>query len=1291
MMKGFLLIVSQILLLSVMHAQVFQIQWDSQLSAQSVGGVNYFVPNISNETSYHDGANLPHFYKNEVVSANAKLDLNILTEKNVAVSQLGDVKPEDIPNEPTFDVGVYKSRNTYYQVIDVTGFYREKSTIKQILSFEITASNRSNQRTSNTRQVITPVLDRANGQFYKISVDTTGVFKIDRQFLRTNNLPTTFDPALFKIYGNGGMMLPERPGAFRYNELQEVAIQAVGVEDGSFDEGDYFLFYAQGPHGIVRQPLLPGDKVGDHSKNLYEEKAYYFINFEGSTGKRIQEQVAIPANPVQVFNDFDQVLFYENDSLNLYNIGRLWVGEAFYEEPSFQVQFAGIGSVSNPTLSYQMAGTNAAGVSFDMVVNGEQAAQGAFAGGELKLNAGTQNISNTSYPLTIQVNVNNVNNPAAGVYLDYLRLNFTQDLTFNDSQLGFRWLQGINRDSNYGFILNGNPEFVWDVSDRINAEQMIAQSGNRYAFRAKSNATLEDGRPYYPNEFIAFNANQAMIPDFVGSVPNQSLASLSGIDYVIVTHPDFISQAQRLANAHERRSNIKAAVVTTEQIYNEFSSGSQDIAAIRDFFKFLYEDNPNFGHALLLGDTSYDFKDRIPNNENYVPSYQSKASVGLSSTFVTDDFFGIVGETDSGLNLSQLDIAVGRLPARSVNEAELLIGKTLSYINSNSSYGSPFGDWRTKITLLVDDDNPGPGNAFHHTVEANTAQWLARERPFYTIEKLYADAFEQVGTSGGNRFPVLERTLVNSVESGTVLFNYFGHGGVNGLAQERIFTQNHVQELTNYNREYARLPIMLTITCEFTVWDVPQLTSAGELMLKNPEGGAVAMLTTSRKLSVFYGLSMNHVVVENLFQQQGDKYISIGEAMRQSKVANGGSQALKINLLGDPLISLPRPNRKVNIDKINGQDANLFDGTISALDFVTIEGSVLRDNDNMVDTSFNGKVAGTLFDKVEEKTTLNNDGNIDVLTYEEQTNAVYKGSSTIENGEFTFEFYVPKDINYDVGDSGKLLLYVENGREDGVTFKNDIKIGGLNENSEVLDDDEGPVVGLYMNNLNFANGGITDRSPYLLACVTDSTGINATGSGIGHDITQLLDANINSTTVLNDFFEGGDASPCLNPNVKDFQKGRVLYKLNDLDLGEHSITFRVWDINNNSTTESLDFMVMEDGEQQLHINRLLNWPNPFTTQTYFHFEHNCPDILEVQVQVFSVAGKLVKTIRQTVTSAPFREGYRTDKFAIPWDGLDDYGNKIGKGVYIYRTTVRGANGESCKGQVSATEKLVILK
>ena len=1262
-----------------LKAQTYTIQWKEKSEINSVGENTVFVPSMQSELSYLDAQNIPHLNIQEKTDSNVQFEIINIQSREISKNDLGDIQFVHLPTAPEHFVHNMKGGKIRQKVADITGLYRDGNRVFQITSFEIKTKIEFNNRNNGNRTPPPqPILNQNNGKFYKISVDTTGIYKIDKNFLRLHGIPTEFNPNQFKIYGNGGMMLPLNPGDYRYSGLQENAIYANGMSDGSFDEGDYFLFYAQGPNGIDRKSNSILDKP--HSKNLFEDKAYYFINFESpGNGKRIQN-LNIDSNENQTLGDFDQVYFYEQDLVNVYNVGRQWFGNNFAQQSELNIDLGGSGNITSSILmSYRFMGVNAMNTSVNIGLNATSNAVQFTGSGDPEFEVKEGNFTiEAQYPFNLNLTGNLMNNPAANIYLDYLRLNFKQALNFTGGQMGFRWFETLTPGNVYNFAMSGSPEMIWDVSDRTNAKNL--QNNKFFA--------LDDN---FPNEFIAFNSTEAFIPEFIAQIDNQSLATLADVDYIIVTYPEYQNQANQLAAAHREASGVSVTVVTTEQVYNEFGSGSQDISAIRDFFKFLYE-YANLKHALLLGDSSYDYKDRIPNNTNRIPSYQSYNSKGLGSTFVTDDFFAILDDDDSVFprpHPQEMDIAIGRLPADNIQEASILVGKSLSYLDKNPQKGSPFGDWRSKVMFVVDDDNPGPNAAFHTDVEELSAQFIEQNEPAYTLRKLYVDAFLQEGSAGGLRYPAVTDAIVNGLETGTLLVNYMGHGGITGWAQERIFTQNEIRAATNWNNQFSRLPIFVTVTCDFTVWDIPQIISGGELLVKNADGGAVAMITTSREIAVVYGLNINDKIVKRLFEIQNDKFLPIGEALRLAKIDyNLGDEGLSVNLIGDPMISMARPPREITIDRINGEDATNFAGILRALDFVTIEGKVLNANGTTIDNNFNGELTGTLFDKSVEKTTLNNDGNIDLLTYNEQVDAIYRGSTTVENGNYKLEFYVPKDINFDVG-NGKLLLYAQNGETDGMSYKDDILVGDINPNG--LDDDEGPIVGLYMNNLNFANGGITDRSPYLLACVVDSTGINATGAGIGHDITQLLDGNINTTTVLNEYFEGGDSSPCINPSVRDFQKGKVLYRLNNLDLGEHTVTFRVWDINNNSTTETLDFVVMENGDQQLHINRLLNWPNPFTTQTFFHFEHNCPELLEVQVQVFTVSGTLVKTIRQQVSSAPFREGYRTDKYGIPWDGLDDFGNKIGKGVYLYKTTIKGANGQTCRGSATETEKLVILK
>lgn len=444
------------------------------------------------------------------------------------------------------------------------------------------------------------------------------------------------------------------------------------------------------------------------------------------------------------------------------------------------------------------------------------------------------------------------------------------------------------------------------------------------------------------------------------------------------------------------------------------------------------------------------------------------------------------------------------------------------------------------------------------------------------------------------------------------------------------------------------------------------------------------MITSSRAVGVGYGIDFTDLFTKEMFRLTSDDFITIGNAhLIAKKLKPNDPNHFKVNFLGDPAMKLSRPKRLLVIDNIETP----VPGLIRGLDFVKIKGHINNSN-GTVNTTFNGRVVINIFDKKLNKSTLNNPGQLTpILNYTEEGSAIVKASGIATNGQFTVEFYVPKDINYTVGE-GRILGYADNKSTD--VFNNQaVQVGDINPNG--INDNEPPKVKLYMNNTNFANGGITNQNPTLLACLTDDTGINSTGSGVGHDITTYLDGQIINTVVLNDFYASGEGNGCINPALAEFQKGNVTYPFRNLSVGQHQLTFKVWDINNNSTTSTLNFEVKDESDQHLVINRPLNWPNPFTNKTYIHFEHNCDDILDVNVQIYTITGKLVKTISTAVIAEPFLQGYRTPKQAIEWDGKDDFGDTVAKGTYIFKIFAKSQNQEKCKGSATAVEKMVLLK
>ena len=1290
-------------------SQKININWEGNKTVD-YGNVSYVIPYFSNK-NYSVFNGVPYLTQTISPKEGEEYTIKNLIWESIKINDLQDLRIDKIPLEEIAEVNSQVINGKSYTNITVGTFKKVQSSIFRLVSFELVPDNKKSIKTITTRPSLINNFSTENplkqGNFYKIKVDKTGIFKITSKFLRDHGInPANINPKNFRIYGNGGLMLPEDNSDFRFPSLQENAIQVIGEDDGKWDDGDYALFYAQGPHGYNLHNTNNGKgfkrketrmmRRSENVTNVYEDFAYYFINFDQGPGKRTSaSDISSAPNP---FTRYDDYQYINEEKVNFLNIGRLWVGEPFNKNQSITFNLKSpIQSIDNVRVKTSVFVQNATQDKISFTLNNQNTVSYTVTNNasnkilEIPWETTVKNLSGNTIKIDYAVTTNN---PLVSYNLDFLEVQYKEDLKFNDTQMNFRVFDiPEGNGATYGFLMsnNTNPDQVWDVSDITNAKRIVNKSSlpNQFSFGYTAN------NRFFNNEFVAFKASAAYEPKWVEKVENQDLASLQNIDYLIICPKDFILQADRLANYYKTKKNFNTAVVDVKKIYNEFSSGSKDITAIRDFITKLNTPSGSLKYVLLLGDTSFDFRNKTTSNQNLILSYQSEYSEDFESSFVTDDYFVMTSLQNSPFLFTLFpDIPIGRLPAQNIDEAKKLIDKTLAYYNALPGQATPFGDWRLRMNYVVDDDqdtrisgssNPYLRGTFHDAMDhvLKTIFENNSDKPEYNIRKLYLDSFPGQSTAGGQRFPQVNQAISNAMNNSLYLY-YFGHGGINGWAQERVLTTQEISGFNNFNNIYSRFPFVSTITCEFALWDDHNTFSAGEQLIKLPQGGAHAMITSSRAISVIYGRLYTENFTRNLFTLNNDDFQPLGNAFLNSKLEYGiDTNHFKINFLGDPALQFSRPKKLIEIEKIESP----VNGQLRALDFVKITGSI-KNNNGTINTNFNGKVLISIFDKKNNKRTLNNDGNLTpILDYLEEGTAIVKASGVAVNGKFTVEFYIPKDINFTVGD-GRILAYADNGVFD--VFNNvSYKIGEINPNG--VNDNQPPKVQLYMNNTNFVDGGITNANPNLLACVTDDTGINSTGSGVGHDITVILDGEIVNTIVANDFYTPGSGNGCINPSFQDYQKGSVVYPFQNLKPGNHQLTFKVWDINNNSATQSLNFIVKDSSTDNLVINRLLNWPNPFTEKTYIQFEHNCDDILEVNTQIYTITGKLVRTLTNVVSSSPFMEGFRTGKTEIEWDGLDDYGAPIGKGTYLYKVFVKSTNKDKCNGTASAIEKMVILK
>ena len=1259
------------------------------------------------------------------------INLNIKTDKQLMVDQLQwqelsnkdihDLKINSISSNPSVSVNYFFNdhENAQNANVKVEAVKVENNKLYKLTSFNITQKSESVSTLSRgSNKLGTSENPLKSGTFYKIKVDKSGIFKITKQFLQQNGINVSnINPKNFRIYGNGGIMLPEYNKDTRYDALQENAIQVVGEDDGVWNDNDYALFYAQGPNGYnlfdktngagvkrteYRRQITPNNFI-----NIYEDYSYYFINFDKGAGKRVQSvDNSLPQDLITRYDDYQYI---NEEKFNLVKLGRTWTGDAIQGNRDI------IFTTKSPMqpddvirFKTQVIGFTAQSANVKIDVNGIKREETLRTDAQdfvpITLESSLTNQTGTSIKFSYTSNTNA--NPNGKFYFDLAEVQYKEDLSFNNSQMNFRDYDIVTGSGDlYGFSINNTSglEQVWDVSDITNAKKATNKTSQSSTF----NFGYSADSPNFNNEFVAFKNSAAYEPGFVGRIDTQDLSALKNVDYLMITQPAYISQAQRLAAFHQSKNGWNVQVVDVNKIYNEFSSGSKDITAIRDFITRLNTTNGKLKYVLLLGDTSYDFKNRIANNTDILPSYQSEYSGDVKASYVTDDYF-VMTAPQSVTDLTQVpDLPIGRIPADNLQEAKTMIDKVLAYNNALPGQSNPFGEWRMKLDFVADDDFEGSGTPagvpgpFHYLVEyAINQAFGGGAKPEYNIRKLYLDAFPAVTSAGGQRYPQVNQAISNDVGNTLYLF-YFGHGGINGWAQERILTSTEVQGFNNFTPVYSRFPFVSTITCEFTLWDEPNTNSVGEQLIKLNTGGAATMITSSRAISVDYGRKFAPIFTEKMFTLDSDDFNTIGDAHLAARKAyyttsgyGSSTDPLKVNYLGDPAMKMSRPKRLLKINTIETPTP----GKIRALDFVKISGQVMKADGVTKDATFNGRAIINIFDKKITKKTLNNDNVPEmkpIMEYTEEPSAIVKASGKVENGNYTVEFYVPKDINYEVGD-GRILAYADNFDKSNPNpnaydvFTNQVQsIGGINP--EGINDSEPPAANLYMNNTNFANGGITDQNPMLLACVKDNMGINSTGAGIGHDITFILDGDIINTTSINDYFSPGDGNGCNFGDLQDYQKGSVTFPLKSLKPGEHQLVFKVWDINNNSATSTLNFVVKDESERKLTVNRLLNWPNPFTNKTYVQFEHNCDDILDVNVQIYTITGKIVRTLSTSISAEPFLQGFRTPRQAIEWDGKDDFGDTVAKGTYIFKIFARSQNQEKCSGSATAVEKMVLLK
>lgn len=1190
----------------------------------------------------------------------------------VNTSEVGSLDINSVPTKIDFKLNNSLSKKNRTLYLEFNPFFRQDNVLNKVLSFSIQYNKKRSQDNQKLSTISNSVLSQ--GSWYKFQVGNSGVYKLSKSFLNDMGVNTNnIDPRTIKIFGNGGGMLPlMNSSEFPYDPIEN-AIKFIGEEDGVFNNDDYIIFYAKGQDTY--------NEESNTNLNSFTNETFYLLNVSAGLGRRVVDIVEPDIDENYIIDEYQDYKFHEVDNYNIAKIGRRWFGERFDFESikNFEFEFDNLITSKPIDLKVYTAAVSEIPTSMSLQVNNididnfnYQSINDPILASEDYFN---NQISVSNSLINVTLDYNNNGNPSSYAYLDYISIEATCGLSFNGSQLIFynNEVENLNGVGKYVISNSNSLDEVWNVTDISNIT-FKENSNLESNFYIKSSLGLA-------SKYIAFSRSDLLLPVANSSVvlANQNLKNnvfvsnnndLENVDYLIVTSEEMLSQANRLADINRNVNNLNVKVVDLKTIYNEFNSSNPDISAIRNFVKYVYDNSEgNLKYLCLFGDASYDYKDRIANNTNIVPSWHSLSSFSLSSSFISDDFFGMMDFNEGTMSSSdKLDIAVGRILADTPQRAKDLVDKIESYYSEES-----FGSWRNNTIVIADDVDESWEDIIQSTSDS-LATIIEINKPSINIKKIYADAYVQESTSGGERYPEVNNAIVEGIEVGALVVNYFGHGGEDGIARERIFDKIDATELLNKNK----LNCFVSVTCEFTKFDNPNRETAGEFLYWNKNGGAVGLITTTRQIFVSVGVDFNITLQQYLFNLNSNTTYSMAEALRLTKNDPEISNIIQRRLvffIGDPAMKLAFPDPNIKITSVNDIPVNDLNEPLKALSLVNIKGQVEGIGGEVLN-NYNGELTSTVFDKNISRSTLANDNIYQnnepiILDFTTLGETIFKGKASISNGLFEFNFVVPRDIGMAV-DNGKFSLYAENANQDVDNSGNEmsILIGGINENAE--NDNTGPDINLYMNDESFIDGGITNENPFLIVKLFDENGIN-TSSGIGHDITAVLDGDNSNTFQLNDYYEAA---------LDDYQNGSIKYPLRDLEPGLHTINFKAWDVFNNSSSGEIQFLV-NDQNDNLVISNVLNYPNPFVNYTEFWFNHNSSDVLDVLIQIFTVSGKLVKTISQQTNLS----GSSSLSRDLIWDGRDEYGDRLAKGVYVYKLKVRSLQTNK---KTQKIQKLVIL-
>lgn len=1076
--------------------------------------------------------------------------------------------------------------------------------------------------------------------WYKIGVTEDGIYAVDYAQMQAMGIDMgSLNPNQIRLFGNTPGVLPEENNAERYDDLVEIPVQVTGADDGSFDEQDRMLFYGKGPVNWSLNVL----NSFTYEPNPYTDTVYYFLCVDsGENGLRIQDNDQVETNAESVVvNTYLDYFFHESEELSPYNSGRSWFGDLITSQEGsleFVYDLPGIDTTKRHRIDSKVMGRCSSSFSYSLKINDLSIVSqyaipkpGSHYYG--KEHRTTKTFMIRDEQLVVRYELDSTGgNPM--LFNDYFVINFWRKLQYRGQGMAFRVILSQMTDTVARVELDSIVDGVecWEVTNPV--------SPNRQPLDYESEVASFGVRNGMVRQFFLFESSAAKSVASCCRISNQNLHGITDAEMLIVTPRVFWDQAEELAEFHRDRDSMNCVVVDIREVFNEFAAGVADPTALRDFIRMVYlRSEGNLKYVLLMGKGTHDYRDLKGIHNNFVPTYEIGGNeLDEVGSMCSDDYFALMDEYEGKNCTGYVDLGMGRIPVTTPEQAQGVVAKIKHYADLSKTHGI----WKNNHLFMADND------VRLYAEHAEKLDYiLDTSRRVAMTKKLYLDSYKIISTPSGSRIPEAHADLMDYFDKGVAVLSYTGHGGMKSLSEEWVLSITDIPVLNNYDK----LPFVHTATCEFSKFDNPTVVSGGEQMLMNPHGGAIALLTTMRPTTAPNNLELSKSLHIHLFEKDDYQSLRFGDIYRLAK--SDAKYYKKANLVyvlfGDPALRFSYPTQEIRTEKVNGMLVSNDSLVTINESWSTIEGYI-SGVDSEIDTMFNGVVDVVVYDKKTDYTTL---GNFDyTFEYSYHHDVIFEGKASVKAGRFTLEFPVPADVNQGWGNACvSYYAYdpIRNVDANGVFDRLVVRV----DDPSVIDDDQGPEIKMYWNDPSFENEAVVIRRGVLYADLFDESGIYHYNVSIGRDL--VLNSNIPEydNLIVNAWYE---------PAVDDSRRGRFVFPVKDLDDGYYQFKLKAWDTRNNSSEVEIAFQVREGSI----IRHVCNYPNPFTEETCFTFDHgDMTDRLSVVIEIYDMFGRQVARLEE-----------KTDAEIGVVNPVCWNGSNLKSGIYVYRITVTTSEGKT---------------